>query len=449
MSALSGRPVARAEFARLMASFGPFESRPHLAVAVSGGRDSMALALLAQRWAESRGGRITALTVDHGLRPESRAEARRVRRWLAARGIAHRTLVWTGPKPKANLQSEARAARYSLLAAWCERHGVLHLALAHQAEDQAETFLLRLARGSGIDGLAGMAGVSELPSVRLLRPLLAVPRARLAATLREAGQDWVDDPTNENTAHARIRLRRLHDALAAEGLTVERLTGTARHMAAARAASEAEVAALLARAVRLHPAGFCAIDGDAWRCAAEPTALRALASILQTIGGAAYPPRYGRLARLARAFMDGTARGFTLGGCRIARGRDAWLVSREPAAMAGAVPLVAGRAVRWDDRFSLVWSGRAVPRGRALRVGPLGQSREARVHCENRAASVPQDVCPTLPAAWRGPDLIAAPHFGEVSRALAAFKPLTCRFSPPEPLSGAWFAVVSRGGYTI
>src|SRR5579864_2149998 len=132
---------------------GPFERAPRLAVAVSGGADSLMLALLADGWARVRGGGITALTVDHGLRPESAAEARQTGEWLAARGIARQTLVWNGPHPRGDIQAAARAARYRLMEGWCAEHRCLHLLTAHHLEDRAETFWLRLARGSGLDGL--------------------------------------------------------------------------------------------------------------------------------------------------------------------------------------------------------------------------------------------------------------------------------------------------------
>nr|WP_083901585.1 tRNA lysidine(34) synthetase TilS [Azospirillum sp. B4] len=138
-----GTAVDDALFARLMAPLGPFETAPVLAVGVSGGRDSLALTLLAHRWAQARGGRIQAFTVDHALRPESAAEAAQVARWLAARGIDHAILTWEGPKPATGLQAAARQARYALLAAACRERGILHLCLAHHREDQAETVALR------------------------------------------------------------------------------------------------------------------------------------------------------------------------------------------------------------------------------------------------------------------------------------------------------------------
>src|SRR5689334_12818293 len=173
-----------------MARFAPFEVNPELAVAVSGGADSLALALLADRWARACGGRVTALTVDHGLRPEAAREARQVGRWLKASGIRHVILRWSPPAMKktatarlANLQAAARDARYELLCGWCRQHAVLHLLLAHHRDDQAETLLLRLARGSGLDGLAAMAPLVERSAVRLLRPLLAVPKTAITGYL--------------------------------------------------------------------------------------------------------------------------------------------------------------------------------------------------------------------------------------------------------------------------
>ena len=237
-----------------MAALGPFEPGPVIAVGVSGGADSLALALLVKGWAAKRGGRVVALTVDHGLRVGSAREAREVARWLKRRGLEHHVLRWQGAKPRTGIPAAARAARYRLLTDWCRRAGVLHLALGHHLEDQAETFLLRLARGSGVDGLAAMAPVTELGGVRLLRPLLDVEKERLRASLRRRGQEWIEDPSNADPGFARTRMRAQLPELAAEGLTPGRLATTAARMARARNALEAEVARNLAYAVDLHPA---------------------------------------------------------------------------------------------------------------------------------------------------------------------------------------------------
>ncbi len=201
------RPLELAELDERLARLGPFERPPRLAVAVSGGPDSLALLLLADRWARASGGTVRAFHVDHGLRPESAAEAARLAGWLAARGIPCRIVRREGPRPPSRLQETARAARLALLEEACAADGILHLLLAHHARDQRETVAMRAARRSGPDGLAGMAALRETARVRLLRPLLDVPPARLRATLEALGQDWLEDPSNRDPRFERARLR--------------------------------------------------------------------------------------------------------------------------------------------------------------------------------------------------------------------------------------------------
>jgi tRNA(Ile)-lysidine synthase len=428
-----------------MKTVAPFEPRPHLAVAVSGGSDSMALALLAAAWAERRGGRITAITVDHGLRPEAAAEARQVGRWLRARGIAHRTLRWRPPAGtlQGGVQAAARAGRYDLLSEWCRRHGVLHLALAHQQEDQAETLLLRLARGSGLDGLAAMAPIAERMGVRLLRPLLPVPRARLRATLAQARQRWIDDPSNDDPTHARIRLRRLLPALATEGLDTARLAATAAHLGRARAAIDAAVAALLARAATVFPAGYACVDATALGAAPAEVSLRALARSLMVIGGSAYVPRLDGLERLHARIRSGTlAGGATLAGCLVVPRRGTLLICREPAMAAEETPVAPGATVVWDGRFRITTPARGSSRRGRLVVRRLGAdgwsavvAREPRL----RAHSIPPLVRLGLPALWGAQGIVAVPHL-DIVRARSHMS-VSALFLGGAPLAGARFAV--------
>jgi tRNA(Ile)-lysidine synthase len=430
----AGGPIGAAEFAALMAALGPFEPSPRLAVAVSGGVDSMALTLLSHGWAAARGGAIAALTVDHRLRPAAAAEATQVGAWLRARGIRHHVLLRTGDLPEHGVQAAARAARYHLLEGWCRAQGVLHLLLAHHREDQAETLLLRLARGSGLDGLAGMAAVSEWPDCRRLRPLLAVSRGRLAATLEASGQGWIEDPSNHDVAYARVRLRAAAPQLAQLGLDAERLAGTAERLARARAAVEEDVAALLARASAVYPAGFACIDVAAMRRAPEELGLRALAGVLTLIGGGAYPPRLERLQRLYGELPGGLGGGRTLGGCRILPRRGGLLVCREPAAVSLPVAVTPGVAASWDGRFRLLLPG-AAPSG--LTLGALGGAAIA------AAATVPSAVRGSLPALRDGHSVVAVPALGYLrsaaDRAWSAAASLL--FRPTRALTGAGFGV--------
>ena len=198
----------------------PLAGESALLLAVSGGPDSVALMLLAARWPRRAAGvKITVATVDHGLRENSRDEALQVGRWAGALGFDHRLLIWDGPKPATRIQETARAARYALLCA-CAREIARECAVvtAHHADDQAETILFRLTRGSGVAGLSGMASASTRGGVRLLRPLLDVPKAALEAICDEAGHPFFRDPANENTRFARARLRALNATLSAQGL---------------------------------------------------------------------------------------------------------------------------------------------------------------------------------------------------------------------------------------
>ncbi len=216
-----------AELSRL---FGGFKNFPALVLAVSGGPDSTALMVLAARWrGRAPSPRLVAVTVDHGLRKESKHEAKAVEKLAQKLGIEHRTLQWTGRKPKTGLQEAARLARYGLLAKVAREVDAGYVFTGHTLDDQAETILFRLARGSGISGLAGMHPISRMPlkeasdDVGLVRPLLRVPKSRLIATLKAARIPYADDPSNRDPRFTRSRLRELMPMLAREGLTASRL----------------------------------------------------------------------------------------------------------------------------------------------------------------------------------------------------------------------------------
>ena len=344
-----------------MAALAPPPARP--AVAVSGGRDSLALALLAGDWARGAGVELVAFTVDHGLRQDAAVEARQVARWLEARGVACKILRWSGEKPHTGVQAAARQARYRLLLEACDAAAADALLLGHQLEDQAETYLMRLARGAGPDGLAAMAPESARDGLRLLRPLLGVPRARLSATLEARGQPWLDDPANADPRYERVRLRALVPALGAE-----RLAAAAETAGRARAALDAAAASLVARAARLDPAGWALLDPAEFR--REPAGPRALRLLLHAIGGDAYAPAPARVEALLAELGD---RGRTLAHCRTLPWRGGVLVCREARGLPAPAAVAPGRRTRWD-RF-VAELGADAPRG--LEIGPLGADGDA------------------------------------------------------------------------
>ena len=234
--ALDQSPISSDEAASL---FGDLAAASGLLLAVSGGPDSTALLFLAARWRKKSKAKLTAVTVDHGLRKEAKSEAAAVGRLARKLGVPHRVVKWTGKKPKSGIQQAARTARYALLAAAAKKAGASHIVTAHTLDDQAETVLMRMARGSGIGGLGGIARKSRLEGLTLVRPLLDVPKTRLIATCKSAKFRFADDPSNFDPKFTRARLRPLMAVLAAEGLDARRLSALARRLRRADAAIEA------------------------------------------------------------------------------------------------------------------------------------------------------------------------------------------------------------------
>lgn len=434
-----------AEFALSISTLGPFETAPHVAVACSGGPDSLALTLLVDAWAREAGGRATALIVDHAMRPESADEAAAVRDRLAIAGIEAQLLTRRGPVLKSDRQAAARQARYALMTEWCRDAGVLHLLLGHHRGDQAETLMLRLGRGSGVDGLAAMAPVSENPHLRLLRPLLGVPRECLTAFLRSRGLDWIDDPSNEDTSFARVRLRRLLPKLGQEGLTEPRLAATARRMARARVALESAATELLARVVAIYPEGYAVLKAGELLAAPEDTGLRALSRLLTCVGGNRHGARMERLERLYEWLARGAGDGRTLAGCRIVRrGPGQALVCREAAASEDAVSATGG--ILWDGRFRLSADG--PPDTTLGRLGPGGWAQVRTRNPDLCAENLPAGARNAIPAIWSLEEVVAVPHLHY--RAMPSIERVDgwteLTFLPPRSLSTARFSAVSGYG---
>ena len=279
------------------ALFADLKSAKTLVLAVSGGPDSTALMVLAARWRKSlrSGPDLIAITVDHGLRAEARREARDVARLAKALGVAHRTLRWQGAKPKTGIPQAAREARYRLLANVARKAGASHVLTAHTLDDQAETVLIRMSRGSGITGLTGMAMSTRLhapglpvlddtPSLLLVRPFLDIPKVRLIATLAKAKIAYADDPTNRDAAFTRARLRGLMPELAAEGLDARRLSVLARRLRRADDAIEAATDRAMQEVVVPQTRKMACFDAGRYFALPPELALRVLARAIMALG---------------------------------------------------------------------------------------------------------------------------------------------------------------------
>lgn len=393
-------------------------------VAVSGGGDSLALLHMAIRARPHLGWQVFAVTVDHGLRPESAEEAAGVAAFCASFGVAHQTLRWQGPEARGNLMDQARRARLALIGDWARARGIGHVLMGHTADDDAEGFLMNLAREAGIDGLSGMRAMWQEGGVAWHRPLLPLTRAALRAYLVEQGMTWVEDPSNDNPRFARVKARRALAALAPLGITVERLSQTIAHLADARQGLDLATAEVAAR--MRGEVGMLELPVEEFAALSPEIARRLLSGAIRWMGGAGHAPRGAQLGALQRRLAEGTE-GQLGGVCfRLRKGR--LLIVREPRAVMGPVAL--GEV--WDHRWQV--TGPEAPGLKIAALGAEGLRQGEALPGAMRPALRP-DLRPALragllvsPGLWRGEELVAAPlmqpdgpYQADLSQGLAEF----------------------------
>ena len=349
--------------------------------------------------AVAAGCRVTVATVNHGLRPEAAGEAAEVARICAGLAVPHQVLHWRWDG-QGNLQDAARRGRVTLLADWARGAGIAAVALGHTQDDLAETFLMRLSRKAGVDGLAAMAARREVAGMAFLRPLLAVSRAELRGWLVARGLGWAEDPSNNNPRFERVRARAAVAALADLGVGAGDLAALAHRLADLRAALDAQVAEAAARVARLQ-AGDVVIDHAGFMGLPVEIRRRLLLAAVLWINSAEYGPRGADLERFRAAAEAGRAA--TLAGCQMTVARAVLRLGREPRAVAG---LTAGAGAVWDGRWRV--SG---PDSNGLTVAALGD--HGLLSCPDwRQTGLPRRTLLAGPALWRQDVLVAAPLAG-------------------------------------
>ncbi len=377
--------------------FAALRNERHIAVAVSGGSDSMALLHLTEQWSQHLI-KISVLTVDHGLRPEAAAEAVKVAEWCALLGLEHHTLRWEGTKPNTGLQAKARAARYDLLSAWCKANGVIYLLAGHTMDDQAETVLMRQQRTDTAESLAAIWEIADWNGVKVFRPLLGQSRADLRKYLVSLGQAWIDDPSNSDRRFERVRVRQ---SLTDEGRKVE-LADIAVKAGRAVRAFAVDTEQWINGQLTSYPEGFGAIPRAGFY-ELDPALQRRVLQRLLLIYGAGNRAEPGELDYLAKWIVGQGISRRTLGGAMFACRQTSVLIGREWARISPDPAIVpdSGETL-WDGRFLI----QAPPQAQVIPVG--------RLHGVARREEIPSFVQQGLPAVLTGDDGVLIPHLAAV-----------------------------------
>ncbi|WP_300532880.1 tRNA lysidine(34) synthetase TilS [uncultured Mameliella sp.] len=370
-----------------------------IGLAVSGGGDSMAMLTLAHNWTRVWGVRLRVVTVDHGLRPESADEAAMVAGECATLGWPHTTLRWHWDGA-GNKMDAARRGRLALIDEW--RGALSHVLMAHTRDDVAETFLMRLARGSGVDGLAAMSARREVGGMQVLRPCLDIGRAELRHYLTVLKTPWAEDPSNEDPAYGRVRMRRLLSELQAEGLGAETLADTAARLRDDRVALAMRAATIWDAVGRQSGWGGLMLAPDWYEQVETATQRRLLSAMMRFVSGAEYAPRAEALEGLRDRLVSGG--GGTLHGCEVIHHRGRVLMFREAAAVAEGAVIAPG--IAWDGRWQVAAPGYA---GCTIRA--LGEDGWRQV-TEKPPGGPPFRAALSLPSIWRGDSLLACDALG-------------------------------------
>lgn len=370
-------------------------------VAVSGGGDSVALLRLLQDWGQENHRKIYAATVNHNLRNAAQAEADFVARLCNDLCVSHHILSWDGWDQQGNLQNAARNARKSLLANWAHELGIETVALGHTRDDQAETFLMRLARGSGVDGLSGIRQISGQRPI-WVRPILGIKRQDLRCYLNKIGQTWVDDPSNDDDSFDRIKMRKAMPELAKLGLSIDRLASTAESLQTSRTALEQVTESVMRRCCEASRFGTVSIDLDALQLEPLEIQYRALSYAMAWVTGAHYRPRFSAL-KMVYGFL-GQGKSQTLAGCFIKVVTPTQVIVMREVANMAPEPVVNGC---FDGRWNVSLDQNIA----GAEIRPLGEKGILQV--ENwRDLDILRDILLQTPAIWVGNTVLSAPFAG-------------------------------------
>ncbi|MGD9638951.1 MAG: tRNA lysidine(34) synthetase TilS [Alphaproteobacteria bacterium] len=402
-------------FAASMQQFEHISERETIAVGVSGGSDSMFLMLCLAKWAKTRKNKIIILTVDHKLRTESAEEAQKVKIWAEGLGLEQVVLTWEGEKPKTGVQEQARKARFNLLLSYCQDNNIKFLALAHHLEDQAETFLIRLGRGSGVDGLGAMRHITNIDGINVIRPLLNISHNGFKKYLKENQMEWVEDPSNQNDHYQRVKIRKILPLLTDYGISPDVLSKTAEQMQRVRSFLDKITKEEIVKHTKLYEEGFITASPNLFICNDDEIALRTLKKIIMGVCGLEYPLRLEKLSRLLDCLRNPDSfKGATLSGCQILKNKVkdecGYLFVRETKKVEQSVCVNQTTSILWDKRFIINIKNNS---NKNLIVRPLGAKLWKEMVKDKKIKikkDIPRLAGIVLPTLFDNKDVLLIPH---------------------------------------
>ncbi len=387
-----------------------------IALAVSGGPDSTAMMQIAALSKKLKNNNVTVIVVDHGLREESKNEANIVGQNAKLLGFKFKILKWDGVKPKTRIQEIARKTRYKLMTSWCKKKGIEKLFLAHHLDDQVETFLMRLGKGSGVDGLAVMNYVTEISSLKLVRPFLEIPKTRFIKILSITNLEWISDPSNFNSDYKRSRIRKILPILSKEGINSKQIGLVIKRMRSAKDALNTQTNILLKKYLSNVDNVAYFLNKELLKDVKEKEILlRVLEKIFMNISGSIYPPRRNKLENIISWILkNNNIKAKTLTGVVVRKRKSELIFYREPDDCYKSVNIrpLTSRYSCWDDRFFLKANKSNDLQIRALGDVGIKILKEEKILKRQGFQNVPLSAWKTVPGVWSKKRLISVPTLG-------------------------------------
>ena len=384
-----------------------------IALAVSGGPDSTAMMQIAAFSKKIKNSNVTVIVVDHGLRKESKNEAEIVCQNAKLLGFKFKTLKWDGVKPKTRIQEIARKTRYKLITSWCKKKGIEKLFLAHHLDDQVETFFMRLGKGSGVDGLAVMSFVTEISTLKLVRPFLEIPKTRFIKILDTSNLEWISDPSNFNSDYKRSRIRKILPILSKEGINSKQIGLVIKRMRLAKDALDTQTSFLLEKYLSNVDNVAYFLNKNLLKVSAEKEILlRVLEKIFMNISGSIYPPRRNKLENILSWILENNnVAAKTLTGVVVRKRKSEYIFYREPEDCYKSINIrpLTSRYSCWDDRFFLKANKSNNLQIRALGDVGITILKEERILKRQGFQNVPLSAWKTVPGVWSKKRLISVP----------------------------------------